>query len=216
MEWQQRAQDDQAQHHLVCDLGMHDPARLAQRVLVDVLHTPGHRRRRAVVLTVDHITDAADGQPDHRRRPTRVDDLPERVVGAPRPHVHADDRAEQATPLADAALGQREDAQPLAVGEDPPVFPDIKGTGSDEAKRDHPRQPVSRVFQVGNVFAQEPEAKPCGGDDPQHREDAVPGDEERAERKDVGVEVDDDRERRGHLRRDSGRAVEARERDLLR
>lgn len=216
MKRQERAKDHQAQHHLVCNLGMHDLSWLAQRVLIDVLHSPGQGRRRPVVLTVDHVADAADGQPDHRCGTTRVDDLPERVVRAARPNVDADHRSEQATPLADAALGQRKHAQPLAVGEDPPVLPDVKGTGSHQAQRDHPRQPVSRVFQVGNVFAQEPEAEPGGGDDPQHCEDAVPGDEERAERKDVGVEVDDDRQRRGHLRGDSSRAVEARERDLLR
>ena len=209
MKRQDRPEDGEGKHHLVRDLRMHDPPGLSQRVLVDVLHTPRERGRRPVVLTVDHVADAADSEPDHRGGPARVDDLPERVVGPPRPHVDSDKSAEQAAPLADAALGQSEDAQPLAVGEDPPVLPNVQRPGADKAERDHPRQSVARVFEIGYVLTQQPEAEARRGDDPEHRKHAVPGDEERTQPDDVRVEVDDDREKHRTRRRDRSRDASA-------
>ena len=147
-----------------------------------------------MVLTVDHVADAADRQADHRPGAAGVDDLPETESCPPGPHVGADHGAEQAAPLADPALGQGEDAQPLAVGKDLEVLPYIKETGSDEAEHDHPGQPVACVPEVDAVLLEEPEAQARRRDDPEHREHAVPGDQQRADADDVRVQVDDDRE----------------------
>src|SRR5438270_11024023 len=93
---------------------MHDLARFAKGVLVDILDAPGQAGRRAMVLAVDDVADAPDREPDHRSRSTRVDDLPERELRPPRPDVGADHRAEQPAPLADPALGERERPQEVA------------------------------------------------------------------------------------------------------
>src|SRR5260370_29451115 len=181
-----------------------------------------------MVLTVDDVADAPDRQAEHRAGAAGVEYVPDRVVSAARPHVDAERRAEQAAPLADTAFGQRKDAQPLAVGEDAPVLPHVEETRADKPQRDHPREPVAGALEVGDVLLQEPETDARRGDDPEDREHAVPGDQERAEPKDVRVEVDDDRQRhlsgfgygalQAHQSYVFGQEAEAvvdRERDLL-
>ena len=102
---QQRSEQHQCEDHLVRHLGVDHQARLTKGVGVDVLHAPREVGRRAVMLAIDHVSDAADRKADHGRRPGCVDDLPVRDRGAPRPDVSAEHRAEQAAPLADASLG---------------------------------------------------------------------------------------------------------------
>ena len=124
MKGEDRAEDEKAQHHLVGNFRMNDLARLAERVLVDVLDTPREVGRRAVMLPVDDVADAADRESDHCARATRVDDLPERELRSPRPDVGANHRAEEPAPLADAAFGQRQRPQGVAR-EEPEVLPHI-------------------------------------------------------------------------------------------
>src|SRR5437899_3261139 len=71
----QHGQDQEAKDHLVRDLGMHDLARFAQGARVHILDAPRQVGRRAVVLAVDDVADAADREPDHGRGATGVEHL---------------------------------------------------------------------------------------------------------------------------------------------
>src|SRR5450759_64926 len=116
-------------------------ARLAQRVRVDVLDAPGKVGRRAVMLAVDDVPDAADREADHRRRSGGVHDLPEGERGAPSPDISAHHRSEQTAPLADATLGDEEDPGQLARKK-LEVLPHVKKAGPDQSHYHHPRDPV--------------------------------------------------------------------------
>src|SRR5438876_1168523 len=124
VEGKQRAKDEKAQHHLVRDLWVDDLAGLPEGVLVDVLDAPGKICRRAVVLAVDDVPDAADREPDHRAGAAGVDDLPERELRPARPDVGAHHCPEEPAPLADAALRESEHAQQVAR-EDSEVLPHV-------------------------------------------------------------------------------------------
>src|SRR5581483_4283070 len=193
VERQDQGEDREGQDHLVGDLGVDDLAGLAERVGVHVGHAPGQVRRRAVVLAVDDVADAADRQADHGAGAAAVDDLPERKLRAPRPQERADDRAEQAAPLADPALGDREDPQQVPV-EELEVLPDVQQPGADEADDDHPEDAVGQAARVDALPVEEPHAEPRGREDAEHGEDAVPRDQERPDLEEVRLEVDDDRE----------------------
>src|SRR5438552_18570041 len=194
VKWKKQAEDHYAQHHLVRDLRMDNLAWLAQRVRVDVLDAPGEGGRRAVMLSVDDVADAADGQSEHGRWSTGVQDLPEGVLRPARPDDDSHHGAEQAAPLADAAFGQGEYPQELSVGEEPEVLPHIEKTGADKAQGHHPGEAVAGAGEIGDVLLEQPEADARGGDDAQHCEHSVPGDQDRPDAQDVRVEVDDDRQ----------------------
>src|ERR1700736_2739156 len=82
MERKDERQQTEREDHLVGDLGVHHLAGLTQRVGVHVLHAPGQVGGRAVVLAVDDVADTPYGQADHGGRAPRIDDLPEREMGA--------------------------------------------------------------------------------------------------------------------------------------
>ena len=172
---------------------MHHLAGLAEGVGVHVLHAPGQGGGRSVVLAVDDVADAADCEPDHRRRPARVDQLQIGDAGAARPDVGAEPGAEEAAPLADAAFGDEEDMDELP-GEKLEVLPDIEDARADQPQDHHPGHAVRTVRDVDLVLAQQPQTEARRGEDAEDGENAVPRDEERAEPEQVRLQVDHDRQ----------------------
>src|SRR6266851_1401432 len=178
---------------------MNHPPRLAQRRGVHVFDPPRQRGRRAVVLAVDDVADAADGHADHGRGATRVDDLPVRESRPAGPYVGPDHRAEQAAPLADATLREGKDPEQRSARKELEVLPHIKEACADEAEDDHVRDTVRAAGHVDPVFLEKPQAKPRCGQDSQNREHSVPRDEEWSDFEEVRVQVDDDGEKHQSL-----------------
>ncbi len=196
VEWKQGAKQHERQDHLVRDLGMDDHAGLTQRRGVHVLDAPWRDGRCAVMLAVDDVADPSDGKADHRGRSAGVDELPVRESSAPSPHVSPRHGPEQPAPLADASFGQREHSEDLAAGEEPEVLPHVQKARADQAQPHHPGDAVGAACRVDPVLLQQPEAEARPGEDSEHREHAVPGDQEWPDAKEIGVEVDDDGEKR--------------------
>ena len=155
------------------------------------------------MLAVDHVADASDGEADHGRGTGSVEDCQERYRCAASPYVRAGGRPEEAAPLADAALGEGEDAQNVAV-EQLEVLPDVEQSRADQAEHDHPGDSVAGTRGVDPILAQEPQAEPGGGEDTEDGEDPMPRHEERADLEERRLQVDDDGQR--HARHPIARA----------
>src|SRR5262249_10867054 len=163
---------------------------LAQRPFVYVLDRKGQVRVDRMVFAVDDVTDSADRKAKRVRRAGGVEEQPVVDLALPAPEEGPDQPAENAAPLAKAAFLDKDDLLPC-VAELPVVLPHVEQARPDQAGDHHPDRQV--VHPVGrNAFGFEQDlSHTCGGEDAEHAEDPVPGDQEGADLEQVWIEVDD-------------------------
>src|SRR5688572_18022632 len=157
-----------------------DRAWLAERQRMRVTDAPRDTgARRGVVLAVDDVADAADGEPERDADDRRVEHEAERQAEAPRGDVAEDRRAERSPHGANATVPDREglDRVPGVAG---PAVEQMHEPRADEpAGDDREGEGVDALIldQVARAAEREPGAR----EQADVREHGVPGDPQRPE-----------------------------------
>ena len=176
-------------------------------------HRPGHIGRPAPQFAVDEIGDAAEKQPDGRRRAGEVAERQKRDVAKPRKQKDHDQTADEAAVERHAALPELEDFERVLDEIRQIVEQHIAGAAAEDDAQGHPQHEVVEVDD-GERSGPAPQAlgldqRPCIQPAEQDADDIgerVPPNRDRPEADQHRVEC---RKRNGEKRHGSGPASSA-------
>jgi len=168
-------------------------AGLAQRVRMRVADAEAQRRlaRDGMVLAVDDVADAPDGEPKRDPRRSRVSTESDGQTAPNSDEKSAKRPKDRATPDRDAASPDQEDLQ--RIGQVVlPLVDDVNEPRAEDAADNTPRGDRSGVL-FRDTRLDEPQRKPHAEQDADRGEDAMPSDRERTD-VNVGIERNSDHE----------------------